>query len=146
MHSYTVLGVCPFCNRPFKSASALTNHIEKIHPNLQDQPRKRKRIDSASSQEEMDVIQESTEYITDQDLEQWLMELFSDSAMFFSQQHDYDKVLRELCKEIIYDHEEDNRDSDPSLLDTNNLTENGTISFPPEHKVGKVIAAYSFVR
>jgi len=60
------------------------NHMEKIHLNLQDRPRKWKDVNSTSSQEETDATQESTEYITDQDLEQQLAELFSDSEIFSS--------------------------------------------------------------
>jgi len=138
MHSYAALRACLFCNRPFKSAGALTNHMEKIHPNLQDRRRKRKHVNSNSSQEETDVTQESTECITDQDLEQWLAELFSDSKIFFFQQHDCDKVLWVPCKEIIYDHEEDNRHSDLSLLDANNPTENSTIH--QQKKIGVVMS------
>jgi len=78
--------------------------MEKIHPNLQDQPRKRKHVNSASSQKETDTTQKSvreTECITDQDLEQRLMELFSDFGILPSQRHDGDKLLQVLCEEII---------------------------------------------
>jgi len=123
--------------------------MEKIHPNLQDQPRKRKRVNSASSQKETDAIQESvreTECITDQDLEQRLTELFSDFGILPSQWHDGDKLRREPCEEIIYDCDEDNRDSGSELSDANQFTGDGTISFPPEREAGKAIAAYPFVR
>jgi len=99
----------------------------------------------------MDATQESaktTQCITDQDLEQQWTELFSGSGIFFSQRHDYDELLRGPCKEIIFDCNKDNRDSNPqdSLLNAHERPEDGTISFPPEREAGKMIAAYSFVR
>jgi len=151
MHSYPALGACPFCNQPFKSAGRLTNHMEKVYPNLQGLPRKWKYVNRASSQEEPDSRQElvrTTECITHQDLEQWLMELLSDSGIFSSQRNNCDELLWGLCEEIIFDRGEDNRDSNPqdSLSDANECREDGTISFSPECEAGKIIAAYDFVR
>jgi len=90
--------------------------MEKVHPNLKDLPRKRKRVNSDSSQEEMNATQESaktTQCITDQDLEQQWMELFSSSGVFSLQRYDYDKLLWGPCEEIIFHRDEDNRDSNP---------------------------------
>jgi len=89
-----------------------------------------------------------TQYITDQDLEQQWMELFLGSGVFSSERHDYNELLREPYEEIIFDRDEDNRDSNPqdSLLDAHERPEDGTMSFPPEREAGKVIATYPFVR
>jgi len=88
------------------------------------------------------------ECITDQDLERRLAELLLDSGIFSSQRNDCDELLHRPCEEIIFDREEDNRDSNPqdSLLEANERTEDGTISFPPEREADKVIAGYPFVR
>jgi len=149
MHSYPALGACPFCNWPFKAADALTNHMEKIHPNLPEQPRKRKRVNSTSSQKETDATQESaraTECINDQDLEQRLTELFPDFGILSSQRHDGNKLLREPYEEIIYDRNKDNRDSGPQQSDANKSAGDSTISFPPDREASKAIAAYPFIR
>jgi len=81
-------------------------------------------------------------------LEQQWTELFSGSGVFSSQRHDYDELLRGPYEEIIFDRDEYNRDLNPqdSLSDAYEHPEDGTISFPPECKAGKVIAAYLFVR
>jgi len=90
--------------------------MEKIHPNLQEQPRKRKHVNSTSNQKETDATQEpvsATECITDHDLEQRLTELFSDFGILSSPQQDGDELLRESYEEIIHDRAEDNRNSGP---------------------------------
>jgi len=79
-------------------------------------------------------------------LQQRLTELFSDFGILFSQRYDSDKLLQEPCKEIIYDRDEDNRDSGPQQLDANKSAGDGTISFPPDRETGKSIAAYLFIR
>jgi len=64
----------------------------------------------------MDATQESasvTECITEYDLEQRLSELFSDFGILSSPRQDGNELLRGLYEEIIYDRDEDNRDSGP---------------------------------
>jgi len=76
------------------------------------------------------------------------MELLADFGVFSSQRNDCDELLWRPCKEIIFDRDEDNRDSNPqnSLSDAKECTKDSTISFPLERESGKVIAAYLFVR
>ena len=108
-----------------------------------------KSVNSASSQKETDMTHESastTECITDHDSEQRLTELFSDFEILFSARQDGDELLREPYEEIIYNHDEDNRDSGPQLSDANKSTGDGTISFLLDREVGKAIAAYPFVK
>jgi len=77
-----------------------------------------------------------------------LTRLLSDSGVFSLQRNECNELLRGPCEEIIFDRDEDNRDSNPqdSLSDANKCTEDGTISFPQERETGKVIVVYLFVR
>ncbi|KAF8444306.1 hypothetical protein BGX38DRAFT_1198061 [Terfezia claveryi] len=42
------IGSCPCCQQPFKSAGALSNHLENKHPNQERQRRKRRQQHSQS--------------------------------------------------------------------------------------------------
>jgi len=88
----------------------------------------------------------ATECITDHDLEQRLTELFSDFGIHSSSWQDSDELLRGPYEEIIYDRDEDNRDSGPQLSDANKSTGDGTISLPTDRGTGKAIVVYLFVR
>jgi len=53
------IGVCPFCNQPFKSASMLKIHLEKKHPKLQHRPLKRKRAETTTLDEHSYAVQQA---------------------------------------------------------------------------------------
>jgi len=82
-HSYAAqqptdveLGTCPFCKQAFKSACALTNHLEKQHPKLQ---HLRKRTNTST--EDLDATEkamDAAQATNDQNFKDELRRLFLD--------------------------------------------------------------------
>ena len=145
-HSYAVqqptdveLGACPFCKQAFKSAGALTNHLEKQHPKLQ---HLRKRTNTST--EDLDATEKATDAAqprNDQNFEDELRHLFLDLPDHTLQ--DYAKSPEEQREQIYYNGPEN---SDAAGIPSHTIIPMEDItSFPVDREAGKAISTYPFV-
>ena len=136
------IGACPFCNQPFISAGALTNHLENRHPNLQHRPPKRKRANSHPT--DPGTTRDSTDATrspNNQSFEDELRQLFSE-FVDFTPAEDGHKPQQAQSEEITYHHDNENVDREGTESDTVKPIEH----FPSDRQAGKAITAYPFVR
>jgi len=133
------LGACTFCKQAFKSAGALTNHLEKQHFRLQ---HLRKRTNTRK--EDLDSTEKATEAaqaMNNQNFEDELRRLFLDLPDHTLQ--DYAKSPEEQREQIYYNIPE-NSDAVGIPSDTILAMEDIT-SFPVDREAGKAISTYPFV-
>ena len=142
--SYPVISACPFCNQPFKSTGALSNHLEKKHPKLEHHRSIWKRVNSPTAGDNNDKL-DATVSLTDVrshlSIDDALRQLFSEFSDF-TLQDEIDK-LQEWQEEIPYSRDILEPESTPS-----DITEpiGDITSFPVKREAGKVISAHPFVK
>ena len=134
---------CPFCNQPFKSAGALSNHLEKQHPG-QDYRSKRRRTNGASvTRDEPYASSSSTDARGNLGFEEFLQQYSSEAFNFTPNVRD---TPQELQEEISYSGDNlDSQSEDDAQLQTNEPTEVVT-SFPVENQAGKALSVAPFVK
>jgi len=140
------VGGCPFCKQAFKSASGLTNHLEKQHPKLQHLRKRTNRnkgdldpIEKATDATE--TVKDAAQPTNDQNFEDELKRLFLDLSDHILQDHA--KSPEEQREQINYNGPE-NSDAGGDPSDTIIPMEDIT-SFPADREAGKAISTYPFI-
>ncbi|KAF8415071.1 hypothetical protein EV426DRAFT_701828 [Tirmania nivea] len=153
MQSYSfrpTTGACPFCHKRFKSAGALTNHLENEHPNCQYRPPKRKygKVDGGDDgEDDAKNTMDATLSTREKHSEEELWRLFSEFVDFTLHENDNNQRQLQQREEITYhqDNEIDNSDIRDTDSDGSKPIENG-IRFSADREAGKVIVLYPFTK